>query len=208
MDNEALIAAYYRCENSALETLVERHHAALIAFFENRGQTPDEAETCAQEVWVRVIETKSPPEGRSPRRFDPGQGAPFGAWLFTIAWNLLRDAQRRQANAPAQMPAGVGEGFEQEIAAPEEPAGADLVAEEVSEAFQAAYQECLGRLASHHRDVLLLELERRELDPAVEQRQWATDHGFTFGQYTSRLHRAREQMQECMQERLQGDWPL
>jgi RNA polymerase sigma factor (sigma-70 family) len=208
MDDEALIAAYYACDNSALQTLVERYHQALVAFFENRGLSPDEAENRAQEVWLRVIVTKTPPQGRSPRRFDPGLGTPFGAWLFVIARHLLADAWQQQATTPAQMPEGDGEGFEQQIAAPEEPVGADLVAAEVSEAFQAAYQECLGSLPAHHRDVLLLELERRELDPVPEQVQWAEAHGLTPSQYTSRLHQARNRMRECMQERLQGDWTL
>jgi DNA-directed RNA polymerase specialized sigma24 family protein len=208
MDDEALIVAYYACDNSALQTLVERHHWALVAFFGNRALPLDEAETCAQEVWVRVIYTKTPPKGRSPRRFDPGRGTPLGAWMFAIAWNLLRDARQRQTTAPAQMPAGNGGDFKLEIAAPEEPVDADLVAAEVSEAFQAAYQECLEGLATHHRDVLLLELERRELDPVPEQDPWAADHGLTPSQYTSRLHQARKQMRECMQQRLQGDWAL
>jgi RNA polymerase sigma factor (sigma-70 family) len=207
MDDAQLIAAYYACDNSALETLVERHHGALVAFFGNRGQPPDEAETWAQEVWVRVMVTKTPPAGRSPRRFDPGQGTPFGAWLFAIARNLLRDCWQRQARAPAQMPLGDdGEGIEQEIPAPEEPAGVDLVAAEVSEAFQAAYQGCLDKLPPHQREVLLLELERLELDPPPEQAQWAEEHGFTPGQYTSRLHKVRERMRECMEQKLSGDW--
>jgi DNA-directed RNA polymerase specialized sigma24 family protein len=97
MEDEALIAAYYACDNSALQTLVERHQAALVAYFQNRGLTPDEAENCAQEVWVRVIVTKTPPEGRSPRRFDPGQGTPFGVWLFAIARNVLHDFRLHRA---------------------------------------------------------------------------------------------------------------
>jgi RNA polymerase sigma factor (sigma-70 family) len=207
MNDEQLIADYYGCNNDRMAELITRHSNNLVGWFVNRGISQDEAEDRAQEVWVRVMNTKQHLWGSTASRFDPAQGL-FVAWLFAIAWNMLRDARRQQATAPAQLPVGDEEGFEQQIPGPEEPVDAMLVAAEVSEAFQAAYQECLGSLTTDLRDVLLLELERRELDPVPEQRHWATDHGFTFGQYTSRLHRAREQMRECMQERLQGDWTL
>jgi DNA-directed RNA polymerase specialized sigma24 family protein len=129
------------------------------------------------------------------------------AWLYAIAWNLLRDYRRRSATGPTQMPAanGEGEAFEEQIAAPDDPPDAPLIADEASEAFEAAYQACLGGLPVQLREVFLLEMERRQVDPAPEQHQWAVDHGLTPSQYTSRLHRAREQMRECMTERLGGD---
>src|SRR5262249_30586049 len=133
MDPETLIADYYACDNSALQTLVEGHQGALVGFFVNGGQIPDEAETCAQEVWLRVIETK-PPGRRSDSQFDPAQGTPFGAWLFGIARNVLRDARRRQRRAPAPLPAGKEEEVEPEIADPSEPPDEELAAVEVSEA--------------------------------------------------------------------------
>jgi RNA polymerase sigma-70 factor (ECF subfamily) len=204
MDDEDLIAAYYACDNGSLETLVERYHAALVGYFINGGLPPEQAEDLAQQVWVRVMNTKHHLWGSTAQPFDPAHGVPFGAWLFVIAHGLLLDALAH--HDPVQMPEGEDGGFEQEIAAPEEPAGAELVEAEVSEAIQAAYQECLGGLPAHLRDVLLLELERLELDPTPEQRQWAVAHGFTSSQYTARLHRARGQMRECIQERLGDEW--
>jgi RNA polymerase sigma factor (sigma-70 family) len=208
MDDDALIAAYYACDNAALGTLVAQRNEVLVGFFEHRGLSPDEAEACAQEAWIRVIQTKHPPEGRSPQPFDPAQGTAFLGWLYAIAWNLLRDARRRSAAGPRQMPGANGEGevFEEQIAAPDDPPDAPLIAEEASEAVEAAYQECLAGLPEPQRAVWLLEMERRQIDPAPEQRQWAIDHELTPAQYTSRLHRAREQMHSCMSDRLGGDW--
>jgi RNA polymerase sigma factor (sigma-70 family) len=207
MNDEQLVADYYGCNNDSMAELITRHSNNLVGWFVNRGIFQDEAEDRTQDVWVRLMNTKQHLWGSTASPFNPVQGE-FRGWLWAIAWNLLRDARRQQAGAPGQLPASEDEGFEQEIPAPQEPVGADLVAGEVSEAFQAAYQECLDGLPAHYRDVLLLELERLELDPVPEQAQWAANHEFTFGQYTSRLHRTREQMRECMQKRLQDDLTL
>lgn len=69
----------------ALRPLIERYQAALRALLSRAlGASPD-VDDLAQETWMRVV--------RSAHRYDPEQR--FSAWLFAIAWNLVRDRWAR-----------------------------------------------------------------------------------------------------------------
>jgi RNA polymerase sigma-70 factor, ECF subfamily len=72
--------------------LIERHEAALIAFLRRITGRPADADDIFQEVWLRVV--------KSARSYDPAQR--FSAWLFTIAWNRVRDYWRRRADVDAR----------------------------------------------------------------------------------------------------------
>jgi RNA polymerase sigma factor (sigma-70 family) len=69
--------------------LVEAHRSALLRYLTRYTGDSDEAEDLVQETFVRLRE-RPPPERTEPRR-----------WLFTVATNLARDAQRvaRRRNA-------------------------------------------------------------------------------------------------------------
>jgi RNA polymerase sigma-70 factor (ECF subfamily) len=69
----------------SFEALVERYGARLLALLERQTGEHHVALDLAQEVWIKVF--------RSLDRFRAG--AAFRPWLFTIALNHLRDAQRR-----------------------------------------------------------------------------------------------------------------
>jgi RNA polymerase sigma factor (sigma-70 family) len=199
MDDEALIAAYYACDDGALGTLIARHQALLGWEFTSRGLSREDAADGAQRVWMQVVNTKTPAPGSTAQRFDPTLGVPFAAWLVVIARRQAVDALRRQGRLPVQMPAGAeSEGaFEETIAAKDEPVDAGLATEEL----RAAIQTCLDELPRHERDVLRLEQTRVDLEPVPDQREWAAQHDLTPGQYGSRLHRARRKMAECLERR-------
>jgi RNA polymerase sigma-70 factor (ECF subfamily) len=72
-------------EREAVSVLLDRHGGALLRFLRRAAPTRADADDIFQEVWLRVV--------RSARAYDPAQR--FTSWLFTIAWNRLRDHWRR-----------------------------------------------------------------------------------------------------------------
>ena len=76
-------------------TLIRRHEGPLIAFLRRTAPCMADADDIFQEVWLRVV--------RSARSYDPEQR--FTAWLFTIAWNQVRNHWRRQKE-PQSMRSG------------------------------------------------------------------------------------------------------
>ena len=67
--------------------LFERHYPSLVWYLHGRLGDRDLAEDLAQEAFVRLLD-------KPPRAPD--------AWLYVVAGNLARDAQRSAASARAQ----------------------------------------------------------------------------------------------------------
>lgn len=78
--------AYGRGDAAAFETLYRRHRGALYRFVLRAIKHRSTAEELFQEIWIRVIESRS--------RYAPQ--ARFTTWLYTIAHNLLVDHWRRK----------------------------------------------------------------------------------------------------------------
>jgi RNA polymerase sigma-70 factor (ECF subfamily) len=71
----------------AVRPLIERYQKPLAAVLQRAlGSSPD-VDDVFQETWMRVV--------RSAHRYDPQQR--FSAWLFAIAWNLVKDRWARRA---------------------------------------------------------------------------------------------------------------
>lgn len=68
----------------AVRPLMERHRRPLAAMLQRA--LGSDADDVFQETWIRVV--------RSAHRYDPEQR--FGAWLFAIAWNLVKDRWSRR----------------------------------------------------------------------------------------------------------------
>jgi RNA polymerase sigma-70 factor (ECF subfamily) len=66
-------------DQGAMEELVRRYHAPLLAFIYRQTSDPHLAEDLAQEVFTRLVTYTGPP----PQR--------FRGWAFTISANLVRD---------------------------------------------------------------------------------------------------------------------
>ncbi len=70
----------------AVRPLIERYAKPLAAVLQRAlGPSPD-VDDVYQETWIRVV--------RSAHRYDPAQR--FSSWLFTIAWNLVKDRWRKR----------------------------------------------------------------------------------------------------------------
>ncbi|MDP6377182.1 MAG: sigma-70 family RNA polymerase sigma factor [Pseudomonadales bacterium] len=96
--DEELMLAYVNGSQRAFEVLYGRHKGALYRYF-LRQLDEERAGDCFQSVWMRVI------RGRDRYRSD----APFQAWLFTIAHNILIDEHRKRMRDPMQLGACVDE---------------------------------------------------------------------------------------------------
>jgi RNA polymerase sigma-70 factor (ECF subfamily) len=85
-----LIGSIVNGDRDAVRLLIVRYQKPLVALLRRAlGQSPD-VDDVAQETWIRVV--------RSAHRFDPSQR--FSAWLFAIAWNLVRDRWSKQVPVP------------------------------------------------------------------------------------------------------------
>lgn len=97
-DHQLLVRVAAR-DTAALETLYERHAAALQRRLEHMTRDPATAADLLQEVFLRVWERAE--------QFT-GEGQPL-AWLYRIATNLALnhlDAARRRRQQPLEMAAG------------------------------------------------------------------------------------------------------
>jgi len=71
----------------AARALVDRYRRPLAAVLRRALASPADVDDVFQESWIRVV--------RSVHRYDPEQ--PFRNWLFTIAWNLVKDRWSRRS---------------------------------------------------------------------------------------------------------------
>src|SRR5687767_7080133 len=91
--DEELMLAYGGGDAGAFDTLYARHRGGLFRFVLRAVKDRGVAEELFQEVWVRVIESRS--------RYAPK--ARFTTWLYTIAHNLLVDHWRRKGLSLVQL---------------------------------------------------------------------------------------------------------
>ncbi|MCK6481275.1 MAG: sigma-70 family RNA polymerase sigma factor [Planctomycetes bacterium] len=89
-DDVLLMERFRDGDRSALEALVDRHHASLVRYFFHQSRSWETAEDLAQETWVRII--------RHRAHYQPT--ARFQTYLFSIARNLWIDRYRSQKAAP------------------------------------------------------------------------------------------------------------
>ncbi|HEX8410378.1 MAG TPA: sigma-70 family RNA polymerase sigma factor [Thermoanaerobaculia bacterium] len=88
MNDAHLIGLIVNGDADAVRPLMERYQRPLAALLQRAlGRTPD-VEDVFQETWIRVV--------RSAHRYDPEQR--FSAWLFAIAWNLVKDRWARRVD--------------------------------------------------------------------------------------------------------------
>lgn len=81
MTDEYLMGSIANGDADAVRPLMERYQRPLSAVLQRAlGRSPD-VDDVFQETWIRVV--------RSAHRYDPTQR--FSAWLFAIAWNLVKN---------------------------------------------------------------------------------------------------------------------
>lgn len=89
MNDAHLIGLIVNGDADAVRPLMERYQRPLAAMLQRAlGRTPD-VDDVFQETWIRVV--------RSAHRYDPEQR--FSAWLFAIAWNLVKDRWAKRVDS-------------------------------------------------------------------------------------------------------------
>lgn len=87
-EDEQLMADYAQGDLAAFKTLYERYETPVYRFAYNGCRNEADARELFQDVWLRVVKSRS---SFTTQR-------PFKAWLFTIARNRLTDSYRYQAS--------------------------------------------------------------------------------------------------------------
>lgn len=121
--DEELMAAYREGDAGAFDALYARHKGPLFRYVLRgvRSRNRAVAEELYQEIWIRVIESRT--------RYVPS--ARFATWLYTIAHNRMIDYWRRRELSDAREPEE------------EPPAGPDA-----DPAHQVQARQVLARVAS------------------------------------------------------------
>jgi RNA polymerase sigma-70 factor (ECF subfamily) len=173
-----LVAQAQRGSWTAFAELVRRHQSAVRACLAVRLEQPHEAEDLAQEAFVTAY--------RKLNEFDLER--PFGPWVRSIAFNLLRNHWRKFRVV------GVG-GNEELEAMVEQSISARCDGREGREL--SALRDCLETLDGPARALM----ERRYSDEA-SVREIAKEQGRGYSAVTMHLHRLREILANCVRAKL------
>ncbi len=95
--DERLMQRYAEGDMAAFESLYERYRQPMYGYFLRQLGDEQTASDLYQGTWERIVNAR--------RRYRPS--APFRAWAFRIAHNLLVDHYRRQRPAAAVDPAEI-----------------------------------------------------------------------------------------------------
>jgi RNA polymerase sigma-70 factor (ECF subfamily) len=170
-----LVGSIANGDAEAVRPLIERYRKPLGAVLQRAlGASPD-VEDVFQEVWIRVV--------RSAHRYDPEQR--FSAWLFAIAWNLVKDRWSRLAPHD-QVDLTTMASHER---SPEEQA--------VDRDRAARVREMVSRLPERLAQAVLLRYFEELSEKEVAERL-----GIPLGTVKSRLHHGLRKLAETMNEEL------
>jgi RNA polymerase sigma-70 factor (ECF subfamily) len=179
MDDLELITAARQGDLEAFSQLVLRHQVAVRACLTLRLDNPHDAEDLAQETFVLAF-TKLV-------EFTPTYS--FGAWLRGIAFNLLRNHQRRQRARPTRSLSDLQEVVDEAV---------EATCASTGEAERyLAIRQCLERLDHASRELVKSRYED-DVDVAELCRRLGKKHSTV----TMHLHRIRLQLRNCMELRL------
>lgn len=164
-------------DHAAFTRIVDRHKHALVNYLTHLSGDRDHAEELAQEAFLRLYQSAG-------RYDDRGK---LGAYLFSIATNLVRTEQRRSVRWRRLLPAFL----HAETAASRETPQTDLLATEAGHEVRQA----LARLPLHFRAPLVL----REIEEWSYQ-EIAAALGCRVGTVKSRINRGRERLRVLLED--------
>lgn len=169
MNDAHLIGRIVNGDTDAVRPLIERYQRPLAALLQRAlGRSP-EVDDVFQETWMRVM--------RSAHAYDPAQR--FSAWLFAIAWNLVKDRwSRRVDNADIDLAT---------MASPEQSPEEQAVASDRA----ARVRDMVGRLPERLAQAILLRYFEELSENEVAERL-----GIPVGTVKSRIHHGLKQMRE------------
>lgn len=174
-DESAAVAAARRGDTDAFGELVRRYQANIRACLVLRLKNPHDAEDLAQDTFITAFQKL--------RDFD--EKLPLGPWLRGIAFNLLRNFQKK--NRPLAI------GAEEELAG--------LIDAKISERYAAhqettiftALENCMEKLDPASRRLL-----RRRYHDDAAVKDIAEETQRNHSTVTMQLHRLRAALAECI----------
>ena len=144
VDDGELMLRYASGDLRAFEALYGRHRSALYRYLARHTRDPEVANDIFQEVWSRVISSRS--------RYEPR--AKFSTFLYRIAHNCFIDHCRR-ASARQDRANVSNEDFDLEQALPAPPADLPDARAEHAQTLMR-YRSALASLPADQRDTFLL----------------------------------------------------
>ncbi len=170
-----VIAAARNGDRDAFGELVRRYQSNIRACLVIRLKNPHDAEDLAQDTFITAFQKL--------REFD--QALPLGPWLRGIAFNLLRNFQKKSR------PLAIG--AETELAGLIDARIAERHPLHQEAGIFTALEECMGKLDPAARKLL----HRRYHDDAAVQ-DIAKESGRNHSTVTMQLHRLRAALAECI----------
>jgi RNA polymerase sigma-70 factor (ECF subfamily) len=162
-----------RCQigdRSAFAELIERYQAPLRYFVARLSEDPEMAEDILQDTWLAVIRRI-----HTLRQLDT-----FGTWLYRVARNNVYKQLRKKKHLCLP---------EEGVAAPKDNEEPIFSTEEA-----ARVHECLERLRSEHKEVLLLRFLEQ-----MSYEQISQVIGCKAGTVRSRIHYAKRALKREME---------
>ncbi|MEJ1964165.1 MAG: RNA polymerase sigma factor [Gammaproteobacteria bacterium] len=144
VDDGELMLRYARGDLRAFETLYRRHRSPLYRYLARHTRDPEVANDIFQEVWSRVISSRS--------RYEPR--AKFSTFLYRIAHNCFIDHCRRSASRHDRANVS-NEDFDLEKALPAPLADLPDTRAEHAQTL-TSYRAALAALPAEQRDTFLL----------------------------------------------------
>jgi RNA polymerase sigma-70 factor, ECF subfamily len=179
LDEPELIRKAQGGDLEAFARLVAMHQKSVRACVAVRVATPHDADDIAQEVFLIAH--------RKLVELDAGQ--PLGPWLRTVAFFLLKNHQRKIQRSPITSVEHIAE-LADHAMVEEQPDDND-------EARMAAMQHCLGKLDGGAREMVRLRYEEdlplAEIGARLNRKHSAL---------TMALHRLRQSLRDCVEQRL------
>lgn len=184
MDEKSLILKAREGDLKAFSELVRRHQARVRAALAVRMRCAHDAEDLAQEAFVIAF--------RKLDEFDVERE--FGPWIGSIAFNLLKNYQRKHRAEPiggaAELEALLDQRMEIRVREQEEPSRLN------------ALRVCIAKLSDEMKTLL-----QKHYHQGVSVEELTREAGVKHSAMTMRLHRLREQLRQCISEQ-EGSCPL
>ncbi len=180
MADELLMGYIAAGHSEHVGTLIRRHGGPLAAFLRRTAPCTADSDDIFQEVWLRVV--------RSARSYDPNQ--PFISWLFTIAWNQVRNQWRRHKQDRSRQ---IPEGTDALTNARCSPSAADekLLETELSERLR----RCIDLLPERLAEAICLRFFEE-----LSEKEMASRLGVPVGTVKSRLHHGIRRLSPLVRE--------
>lgn len=185
MDEKNLVISARGGDLTAFSELVRQHQARVRASLAVRMSCKHDAEDLAQEAFVIAF--------RKLAEFDAERE--FGPWVVSIAFNLLKNYQRKHKAEP------VGGAAELELLMNQQ---LEIRVRESEESSKLkALRICMGKLSDDMKTLV-----QKHYHHGLSVAELTQEAGVKHSVMTMRLHRVRDQLRRCISDQEGSGCPL